>query len=133
MVKREAGAPKKLTQREMQEILIDNFVGLQKAMTNMSIRFESLSDQIRKLLEVFELSAKSLISQAPDSKEKEDVLGKINELLDQNKTLARGLVILEDKLKANQPAPQPMERSLELPPQTNGPQPRQQSRPLPRL
>lgn len=104
---------KKLSQREMQEILIQNFVGLQKAMTNLSIRFESLSDQMKRLLEVFELSAKNFASSAPDSKDKEDFLDKINSLLDQNKTIARGLVLLEEKLKG----PQSSQPSQYQPPQ----------------
>jgi hypothetical protein len=130
---KEAGS-KKISQREMQEILIENFVGLQKAMTNMSIRFESLSDQIRKLLEVFELSAKSMISQAPDSKEKDEILGKINNLLDQNKTIARGLVVLEDKLRSSQNSQQSQSQGMErLQSPGQGLQEKQQPRPLPRI
>lgn len=90
---------KKLSSRELQELLVENFVGLQKAMTNMSIKFESLSEQMRHLLEIFEVSAKNFAVTAPESKDKEEFLEKINSLLDQNKTIARGLVLLEEKLK----------------------------------
>lgn len=90
----------KMSSKEMQQILIENFVGLQKAMTNLSIKFESLSEQMSRLLEVFELSAKnfSTSNPAPDTKDFED---KINAILDQNKTLARGLVLLEEKMKSS--------------------------------
>jgi hypothetical protein len=111
MVKEGESSQKKLTQKQMQEILIENFVVLQKAMTNLSIRFENLSEQMRRLLEVFELSAKSFVANSPDSKDKEDVLDKINSLLDQNKTIARGLVLLEEKLKGNSPVQREYEES----------------------
>tara|TARA_Y100000310_G_C20451642_1_gene701023 strand:+ start:119 stop:568 length:450 start_codon:yes stop_codon:yes gene_type:complete len=91
---------KKMTAKEREELLIENFVGLQKAMTNLSIRFESLSGQIVKLLQVFEESAKSLVG----GKHEDDkaMLNKIDSLLDQNKTIAQGLVLMESKLRKRQ-------------------------------
>jgi hypothetical protein len=88
---------KRMTAKEREELLIENFVGLQNAMTNMSIKFGMLSDNIARLLQVFEESAKNLIDGGrPDDK---DMLGKINSLLDQNKTIAKGLVLMESKLR----------------------------------
>ena len=89
---------KSMNSKEREELLIENFVGLQKAMTNLSIKFEQLSDNISKLLGVFELSAKNLIEGG--SKESDaDLLRKIDSLLDQNKTIAKGLVLMEGKLR----------------------------------
>jgi hypothetical protein len=110
MVKRDVDgrASKKMTSREMQEILIENFVGLQAAMTNLSIKFENLAGQMRNLLEIFELSAKNFISQdekTKDTPENKDLMEKMNILLDQNRTLARGLVLLEEKLRNREPSP----------------------------
>ncbi|MAH51127.1 hypothetical protein CMI37_35245 [Candidatus Pacearchaeota archaeon] len=88
---------KKMTGREREELLIENFVGLQKAMTNLSIRFENLSGQIVKLLQVFEESAKSLVGGKHE--DDNEMLKKIDSLLDQNKTIAQGLVLMESKLR----------------------------------
>jgi len=88
---------KKMTAREREELLIENFVGLQKAMTNLSIRFEGLSSNIVKLLQVFEESAKSLVGGKHD--DDKAMLNKIDSLLDQNKTIAQGLVLMESKLR----------------------------------
>jgi hypothetical protein len=88
---------KKMTASEREELLIENFVGLQKAMTNLSIRFENLSSQIVKLLQVFEESAKSLLG--GKKQDDQEMLRKINSLLDQNKTIAQGLVLMESKLR----------------------------------
>ena len=89
---------KKMTAGQREELLIENFVGLQKAMTNLSIRFESLSGQIVKLLQVFEESAKSYLQGGSRENDK-DMLNKIDSLLNQNKTIAKGLVIMEEKLR----------------------------------
>ena len=93
---------KKMTAREREEILIENFVGLQHAMTNLSIKFGSLSDNISKLLQVFEEAAKNFVS-GGKSYDK-DMLDKINSLLDQNKTIAKGLVLMEGKLRGRSEA-----------------------------
>jgi len=91
-------AGKRMTARDREEILIENFVGLQKAMTNLSIKFESLAGQISELLKVYEMSAKSLIAEGSHESDK-DMLKKIDSLLDQNKTIAKGLVLMEEKLR----------------------------------
>ena len=101
--------PKKMTAREREELLIENFVGLQRAMTNLSIRFESLTGQINRLLEIFELAAKNFVSGENEEKNK-DVLEKINSLLEQNKTIAHGLVLIEDKIRNKQEIGHQLER-----------------------
>ena len=72
------------------KILIDNFISLQKVMTNLSLRFDELSSQISKLLELFEISAKSLAKNDFESekgnKDSEDIIEKLDNLIDQNKT-----------------------------------------------
>ena len=95
--KNRTGREKKMTAREREELLIENFVGLQHAMTNMSIKFGGLSDNIAKLLQVFEEAAKGFIS--GDRVDDKDMLKKIDSLLDQNKTIAKGLVLMEGKLR----------------------------------
>jgi len=96
--KKATSRPKKMTAREREELLIENFVGLQHAMTNMSIKFGSLSDNISKLLQVFEESAKSFAAGGGGSEDK-DMLKKIDTILTQNKTIAQGLVLMEGKLR----------------------------------
>jgi len=102
-----------MTAREREELLIENFVGLQHAMTNLSVKFGSLSDNISKLLQVFEEAAKNFVSGGKS--DDKDMLEKINALLDQNKTIAKGLVLMEGKLRGRSEAyeqemPQPEER-----------------------
>ena len=104
--KKRASGPKKMTAREREELLIENFVGLQHAMTNMSIKFGGLSDNISKLLQIFEESAKNFVSGGrPDDAE---MLNKIDSLLNQNKTIAKGLVLMEGKLRGRSDIPPQM-------------------------
>ena len=88
---------KRLTTSQREEMLIENFVGLQHAMTNLSIKFGSLTEQINNLLRVYEESALSF-AQGGKVNDKE-MLDKINNLLEQNKTIAKGLVMMESKLR----------------------------------
>jgi len=118
---------KKMTAREREELLIDNFVGLQHAMTNMSIKFGSLSDNISKLLQVFEEAAKNFVSGGRN--DDKDMLNKIDSLLNQNKTIAKGLVLMEGKLRGRSEEPQAMSSRTEMKPRTEMPQMR--PRPLP--
>ena len=88
---------------ELEKTLIENFVNLQRVLTNLAVKFDSLSDQISKLLELFEISAKSFAEKyRPETGEKKkdkDFLSKLDALLDQNKTIARGLTLMGERLK----------------------------------
>jgi hypothetical protein len=98
--------------KETDKILIENFVTLQKVLTNLAIKFDSLSERIDKLLELFEISAKSfaekqkslpdpvLMERKRDLREK-DFIEKIDKLLDQNRVIAKGLTMLEERTRHN--------------------------------
>ncbi len=85
----------------IEKALVENFVALQKVMTHTATKLDKLSDEISKLLKLFEDSAKSLAEKDFDvGKEKKDVQeikGKVDNLLEQNKIIAKGLTLLHDK------------------------------------
>jgi hypothetical protein len=86
---------------KIEDKLVENLVELQKVQTNLSEKFDKLSDQIGKLLTLFELAAKSF-AQNPNinAVEKDaEFLNKINTLLDQNKTIAKGLTLMEERIR----------------------------------
>jgi chromosome segregation ATPase len=106
----------------VENILIENFVSLQKVMTNLSSRFDDLANQISKLLELFEISAKALAEKdyeiEKSNKENAKILEKIENVLEQNKTIARGLTLMHDKINEPKSNPQQMyEKQRALPPQ----------------
>ncbi len=84
-------------------ILIENFVNLQRTMTNLTIKFDRLSDQISSLLQLFEISARSfsdkLEKASPEIEKDREFLDKLDRLLDQNKVIAKGLTLMEEKLR----------------------------------
>ena len=115
--------PKKLSQTEINQQLIDNFVSLQKVMTNLSVKFDSLSDQISKLLNLFEISAKSFAEKNAGKMTEEDrkFLDKLDKLLEQNKLIAKGLTLMEERAREK------MNPSSQMPTQRSATQPEQQS------
>ena len=89
-----------LTKSEKETLLIENFVGLQKAMTHLSLKFENLSDNLSKLLGVLEMSAKNYLSEeAPKNASSSELLKQVNYLIDQNKALAEGLLLIDDTIR----------------------------------
>jgi hypothetical protein len=107
---------KKMTTKERDELLIENFVGIQRAMTNLSVKFESLSDNISRLLIVFEQAAKGF-AEGTTQKDDKEFLTKINSLLEQNKTIAKGLVLMEEKLRNRNSPTQDQNPSFQKRPQ----------------
>jgi hypothetical protein len=98
--------PKKIEvslENSVEKILVENFVSLQKVMTNLSLKFDNLTGQISKLLELFELSAKSLAEKdfelEKSNKDNKKVLEKIEGILEQNRTIARGLTLMNEKIE----------------------------------
>ena len=86
---------------KLNQALIENFVNLQRVMTNLAVKFDYLSDHITKLLNLFEISARSFAEKIPSSELEKDkeFLDKLNTLLDQNKTIAKGLTLMEEKMR----------------------------------
>ncbi|MBI2003959.1 hypothetical protein HYS72_00655 [Candidatus Pacearchaeota archaeon] len=77
--------------------LVENFVSLQKVMTNLSVRFDELSNQISKLLELFELSAAALAKKDINftkPMDEDKIINKLNNILEQNKIIARGMALM---------------------------------------
>ena len=92
---------KKLTQYELNEALLTNFVQLQKVLTNLSLNFENLSKNISHLLELFELSAKSFTGKESGKHQNidDDFLKKLDSLLEQNKVISKGIMLMEERIR----------------------------------
>ena len=84
----------------LENILLENFVELQKVLTNLTFKFSELSDNISRLLELFELSAKSFADKPiKTSGVDEEFLKKLDSLLDQNKTISKAIMMMEDRVR----------------------------------
>jgi len=106
--------------KKIERILIENFVGLQKVMVNLSVKFEELSNKISKLLEIFEISAKALAEKdltiEQTARDDSKIIQEIGNLSNQNKVIARGLTLMHEKLSGEP------EDSMEKPFQSSFPE-----------
>lgn len=135
MVKEEA--KKKLSKTEVEQALIDNFINLQRVLTNLSLKFEELSTNMSKMLQLFEISAKAFAEKysAEDPKSGDvdtELLKKLDSLLDQNKTISKGIMLMEEKIRdRNNPGVEQFIPS-QMDPNRIGQNPQNFRRPLPR-
>lgn len=122
---------------ELQEKLIENMIEMQKVYADVAIKFDTLSKEISNLLALFESAAKQFAEQTQtkvtEQKDK-DFLEKIDKLLEQNKIIAKGLTLIEDRLSersgAIQPVQQYQQQQQDYPAQNYPPT---GNRPLPRF
>jgi hypothetical protein len=102
----------------VQKMLVENFVSLQSVMADLSLKLNNLANQISKLLELFEESAKTFMEKdlkfAGGGGDK-DLADKLDKLLEQNKIIARGLALLHET--NNQPTPEDTNVEYAPPPQ----------------
>ncbi|OYT36473.1 hypothetical protein B6U91_01150 [Candidatus Pacearchaeota archaeon ex4484_71] len=114
---------------ESQRILIENFASLQKVMTHLSENFNNLSNRINTLLNIFENAAKEIAKKdlgiEKERQLEKSILTKLDELLDQNKIIAKSMTLFYEQPKEKEeekitererldvPRPSPKPRPLE--------------------
>lgn len=93
------------------DLLLENFVLLQKTLADVSLSLKKLEKNFSKFLEVIEKAAQEKIEGEEKKIEKEgkkgiekrgsleDLEEKINLLIEQNKAMAEGMILLEKFLK----------------------------------
>lgn len=82
-------------------LLLENFVSLQRIMADLAIKTSRLNNQISKLLELFEEAAKDFKEkEKPESSD--ELTSKIDRLIEQNKTIARGLSLIGQTSKTRE-------------------------------
>lgn len=112
-MKNEADSKNKMNKEEIEKALLDNFISLQKVLTNLALKFDDLSSNISKLLQLFEISAKSFVdknSVGETGKQPEvdkEFLKKLDSLLDQNKTISKAIMMMEERVR-NKTNPMPI-------------------------
>ena len=105
-IKKEVKIKKSTSRSNIDQALIENFVNLQKVLTNLTAKFEDLSGNISKLLQLFELSAKSFADKPlKQSDVDSEFLKKLDALLNQNKVISKGIMLMEDKIRTRSNVP----------------------------
>ena len=105
-VKKKSTKSSRTKNQSMEKILIENFVSLQKVLTNLSEKFDNLAKQSSELLKLFEDSAKTIIKrdfQPLPTKQinlsTKEMESKLDKLLEQNKIIAKGLTLIHETAK----------------------------------
>ena len=90
---------KKERKDHLQKMLIENFTSLQDVMTDLAGKFSNLANQMSRLLELFEQSAKTFMEK--DLKfgggSDKDLISKFDRLLEQNRIIAQGITMLHEE------------------------------------
>ena len=92
---------KKIFGSHMEHALLENMVALQKVNVGLTEKFDKLANEISQLLSLFEVTARTFTKNMPIGEHEKDkeFLEKIDTLLEQNKVLAKGLGLMEERLR----------------------------------
>ena len=91
------------------DLLFENFIALQRVLADVSVKLTGLTEQISSLLKLFEASAKSFKEKKEQQKtEIKGVKEKLDELVEQNRTIAKGMSIVEEEMAAEKSKPKPL-------------------------
>ncbi len=103
---------KQETKTDLNRALLENLIALQKINVDLTDKFDKLASEIGQLLALFETAARNFAKNAPigEYEKDKDFLEKIDKLLDQNKVLAKGLTLMEERLRERMYGPQPQAR-----------------------
>jgi hypothetical protein len=85
------------------DMLLENSIALQKTLATLATDLKTLNQKVSSLLELFEAAGKTFREKpvAPSMAKAEipkELLDKVNSLVEQNKTIARGLLLLEQAI-----------------------------------
>ena len=85
----------------LEKSLAENLIALQKINVDLSEKFDKLAHEISQLLALFEIAARNFAKNVPGGEYEKDkeFLDKIDKLLEQNKVLAKGMTLVEERLR----------------------------------
>jgi len=101
---------------QLENKILENLVELQKVHTNLAEKFDKLADQITQLLSLFEKAARSFGEHPANQVAEKDreFLDKVDKLLEQNKTIAKALTLVEERVRERMyGSPSPMHAQVQ--------------------
>jgi len=129
-IKKSTRKPTTRPQKSYETLLLENFVALQKVMTNLSIKFSDMSQNISKVLFVFEEAAKDL---AVSEKVMNDKFGKkVENLVEQNKSINKNLGLMDERVRRQGRIPTRVHPTQQRPQSTPQKSPEMRSKPTPK-
>lgn len=95
----EKGVKKENKQRNTLGLLMENSVVLQKILTEVAINLKVLNEKLDNLLSLFEESAKTFKEKKPEGEKEKEIVDKLNDISNQNRTIAKGVMLLEQAVR----------------------------------
>jgi hypothetical protein len=80
---------------DTEKLLLENFIALQDALVNIGSDLKDLNKKITSMLELFENASKAY-EEKPESR---SLSNKLNEIIEQNQTIAKSIILLSKKFK----------------------------------
>jgi len=87
-------------------LLVENSVALQKILATVAINVDSLTKQLSELLKLFRETSKKIEEKGLDTGTKQ-LDEKLSTVMDQNRTIAKGLLAMESFMAEQKPKPLP--------------------------
>lgn len=86
---------------QLEQKILENLIELQKVHTSLAEKFDKLAGEISQLLTLFEMAARSFAEQPANQmvERDKDFLDKVDRLLEQNKTIAKALTLVEERMR----------------------------------
>ena len=85
------------------DILIQNQIELQKILANLSLEIKNLTSELSILVQLFKEASTTLhdekLSKEIEKEDMKNIGSKVETLVDQNKTIARGLLLMESAMR----------------------------------
>lgn len=88
--------------KNLEKILIENFISMQKVMTHLASKFDKLEHKMSGLLHLFEQSAETLAKKdinleiQGNEETQQDIMDKLKNIFEQNKLIAKGLTLMHE-------------------------------------
>lgn len=104
-----------MAKKEAIDLLLENTIALQKTLASLATELKALNKKVSELFELFEAASAAFKEGSTEAKVPSNISEKIDILIEQNKTLAKGLLLLEKTVRAKpetvsltRPAAKPM-------------------------
>jgi len=89
-----------MAKKKVMDLLLENTIALQKTLTNLASELKVLNKRVSELFELLEAASAAFKERKVEEKQiPSDIEEKLDKIIEQNKTLAKGLLLLEKTIR----------------------------------
>lgn len=99
---------KEVKNKSEMNLLLENSIVLQKTITKLAIELKTLNKKVSSMLDLFEDASEAFkqgggIAVPAEMAGTEELVDKMDKLIKQNKTIAKGILLLEESFRKQKP------------------------------